>query len=411
MISSWMFSFFIHPDFCSHELGEVTEPVRGELPYTSLFFISVHVWSLVHLLFILLQLLSPPPLDLLILSVLLLRAGPPARPQARLHPPLLGRGPGGLLGQPPPALSHVAQQEKTQHDQLPHQQPGARRPRHVRLLRPADSILRFWPARMGIWSLHVSFCHGHAVCSCLCSGPVPHGHCSGPLHSCGLSHPWKSRVAVLLGSGDLDLAVLHGFIYAHSTTHCPPGPAGCRAADGRVWGVLGRPGARPPHLLLFQSLLLLLCPTGCCHRLLLCHILSAEEEDHVGLDGMSRVEICKGCMEQTEEEDLQLAVGVCPLLCLLVVTLTGTGEWEGDADDLTGLCFIFPAQDYRVNVLVLFSARGQIIFRLKSLHWSITVTDLIISCGSPVVWWWQRWQLNVSCYFLVPSLLKDPTKP
>lgn len=83
---------------------------------------------------------------------------------------------------------------------------------------------------------------------------------------------------------------------------------------------------------------------------------------------MSRVEICKGGMEQTEEEDLQLAVGVRPLFCLLVVTLTGTDEWEGDTDELMSICFIFTVQDYRVNVLVLSSARKQIILRLKSLH-------------------------------------------
>ncbi|KAK1893992.1 Serine/threonine-protein kinase PLK4 [Dissostichus eleginoides] len=70
-------------------------------------------------------------------------SGPPVRPEAHLYPPLLCRGAGRLLRQPPPALPHLAQQEKTQHHKLPHQQPGTGRPCHVHLLRPPDCILRF----------------------------------------------------------------------------------------------------------------------------------------------------------------------------------------------------------------------------------------------------------------------------
>lgn len=172
----------------------------------------------------------------------------------------------------------------------------------------------------------MSLCRCHAVCSCLRSGPVPHGHRSGSLCCCGLSHPEKSGLPVLLLPGGPDLAVLSGFIHTHSAAHCLPGPAGCRPADGRVRGVLGWPRARPPHLLLFHPHLLLFCPTGCCLHFLLCYILSIEAEDHVGLDGVSRTEICTGRLEQEEEEDLLPAAGVCPLFRLLLAPLTGTGE-------------------------------------------------------------------------------------
>ncbi len=45
---------------------------------------------------------------------------------------------------------------------------------------------------------------------------------------------------------------------------------------------------------------------------------------------MSRVEMCEGCLEQTQEEDLLPAAGVRPLFCLLMAPLTGTDEWETD---------------------------------------------------------------------------------
>lgn len=176
---------------------------------------------------------------------------------------------------------------------------------------------------MGVWIPHVPLCHRHAIRSCLRGRPLPHGHCGGSLRSCGLSHPKESQLPLLLGSCSSDLALLSGFIHAYGTAHGLPGPPGGRPADGCVWGVLGWPGAGSPHLLLFHSLLLLLCPTGCCLHFLLCHFLSAETQDDFELDSMHGAEICTGHLEQTEEEDLLPAAGVRSLLCLLLASFTG----------------------------------------------------------------------------------------
>lgn len=309
---------------CSHGLGDIFKLFQSELLYSGLFFTPTHAWLFTHLVLLLLELLSSFLFRLPVFSPIFFWSGPPVRPEAHLYPPLLCRGAGRLLRQPPPALPHLAQQEKTQHHELPHQQPGTGRPCHVHLLRPPDCILRFWPAWMGVWTPHVSSCLHHAVCSRIRCRVVPHGHRSGSLCGCCLSHPQKSRVPVLLGSSDSDLAFLSGVIHTYSPAHRSPGPEGCGASDGRVRGVLGWTGARPSHLLLFHSLLLLLCPTGCCLHLLLCYILSAEAEEHVWLDSVSRAEICEVSVEQTEEEDLLPAAGVRPLLRFLLASLTGT---------------------------------------------------------------------------------------